>query len=107
MTPKTRITAAVTAHREGLVARASLLSLSRAKSHAAAHGYEVETIVVLDQADALTTEVVEEWCKSETGIQIVQVDNGDPGLSRNDAVTRASGRWIAFLTRTIFGVRRG
>jgi glycosyltransferase involved in cell wall biosynthesis len=97
MTPKTRITAAVTAHREGLVARASLLSLSRAKSHAEAHGYEVETIVVLDQADALTTEVVEEWCKSETGIQIVQVDNGDPGLSRNDAVTRASGEWVAFL----------
>jgi glycosyltransferase involved in cell wall biosynthesis len=95
--PKARITAAVTAHREGLIARPSLLSLTRAKSHAEANGYEVETVVVLDQADALTTEVVQEWCYGETRIDIVQVDNGDPGLSRNDAVARASGEWIAFL----------
>jgi hypothetical protein len=95
--PKARITAAVTAHREGLVARGSLLSLTRAKSHAEAHGYEVETMIVLDRADALTAEVVEEWCNGDTGIQIVHVDNADPGLSRNDAVARASGEWIAFL----------
>jgi glycosyltransferase involved in cell wall biosynthesis len=95
--PKARITAAVTAHREGLIARPSLLSLSRAKSHAEAHGYEVETIVVLDRGDALTAEVIEEWCKSETGVEVIHVDHGDPGLSRNDAVTRASGEWIAFL----------
>jgi glycosyltransferase involved in cell wall biosynthesis len=95
--PKARITVAVTAHREGLVAHPSLLSLSRAKSHAEGHGYEVETIVVLDQADAVTAEVVEEWRRGETGIEIVHVDNADPGLSRNDAVARASGEWIAFL----------
>ena len=95
--PKARITAAVTAHREGLIARASLLSLTAAKAHAEAHGYEVETIIVLDQADALTAEVVEEWCKGESGTEIIQVDNADPGLSRNDAVTRASGEWVAFL----------
>lgn len=94
---KARVTAVVTAHREGLIAHPSLLSLSRAKSHAEDRGYDVETIIVLDRADGLTAEVVEEWCKTETGIQIIPVDNGDPGLSRNAAVTRASGEWIAFL----------
>ena len=95
--PTTRITAAVTAQREGLTAHPSLLSLTRAKSHAEAHGYEVETIVVLDQADALTTEIVEQWCAAERGSEIIRVDHGDPGLSRNEAVRRASGEWIAFL----------
>jgi glycosyltransferase involved in cell wall biosynthesis len=93
--PSVDITAVVNAHREGLIIHSSLMSVSRAKAHAEKSGFKVEIIVVLDRADALTTRMVENW--REKSVQIIRVDNGDLGKSRNDAIDKASGDWIAFL----------
>ena len=89
------ITAVVNAHREGLIIHSSLMSVSRAKVHAEKSGFRVEIIVVLDRADTLTAKMAENW--REKSVQIIRVDNGDLGQSRNNAIDKASGEWIAFL----------
>ena len=58
------VTIVVNAHREGLIARPSLLSVSRAKAHAMQQGLNVEAIVVLDRADSLTLGIVKKWAES-------------------------------------------
>jgi glycosyltransferase involved in cell wall biosynthesis len=85
----------VNAHREGLIAQSSLVSISRAKAHAQHHGLNIEAIVVLDRADSLTKHIVEQW--NEFNVRILYVDHGDLGLSRNDGVLAAAGKWIAFI----------
>jgi len=91
------LTVVVNAHREGIIAHASLLSASRAKKHAESNGYNVDFLVVLDRPDSLTQEIVEEWAKAEGEVRIISVDYGDLGQSRNKAVSESSGEWIAFL----------
>jgi glycosyltransferase involved in cell wall biosynthesis len=95
MTSNIDVTVVANAHREGLIARPSLLSISRAKVHARQHGFNIEVIVVLDRADSLTRRIVEQW--EESDVRILSVDHGDLGLSRNDAVTVAAGDCVAFI----------
>lgn len=89
------ITAVVNAHREGLLANASLASLARAKSCAESQGLSVEALAVLDNADALTTAVFDNFHGAE--LRILHVNCGDLGKARNEGVLAASGEWIAFL----------
>src|ERR1700729_3419142 len=95
MTIRMDVTVIANAHREGLIARSSLLSISRAMAHARNHGFNIEAIVVLDRADSLTKHVVEQW--EESNARIFCVDHGDLGLSRNDGIIAAAGEWIAFI----------
>ncbi len=91
------ITAVITAHDEGLLARASLLSLRESVRQARAIGLSVEIVVILDRADSLTRAVFCDFSRNRETLQIYSVDFGDPGLARNFAAENARGEWIAFL----------
>lgn len=89
------ISVIINAHCEGLLAVASLRSLAQAKIIAEQKGLNVETIAVLDRCDELTAEVFEE--RTYLNCEILRVDNGDLGISRNNGANYARGEWIAFL----------
>lgn len=89
------ISVIINAHREGLLAVASLRSLAQAKMIAEQQGLSVETIAVLDRCDEITADVFEE--RTYLDCEILRVDNGDLGRSRNNGVTHTRGEWIAFL----------
>jgi len=89
------ITVIMTGHREGLLADASCGSVELAKAAAEKAGITVEVLVVLDRADAVTTEFFH--YRVPVGWRLVPVNFGDLGHSRNEGVRLATGRWIAFL----------
>lgn len=89
------ITAILNAHREGMLAKPSLQSLSRSIADAETAAISVETIIVLDRADQLTREVVHQHAGPEA--KIIETSFGDPGKARNRAVEEAKGRYLAFL----------
>lgn len=91
------ISCIVNAHREGLLAHASLLSLKQAVNHARDHGAQVEAIAVLDRPDPLTLEVFENFSRDHLPLKLVKVDFGDLGRARNAGVANVEGEWIAFL----------
>jgi glycosyltransferase involved in cell wall biosynthesis len=91
------ITAIVNAHREGLLAYPTLLSLRQAVEHAEDRGLCVELLFVLDRADYATTEVFKANAVGAKRTRIVMVDHGDLGLSRNSGALAAQGEWLAFL----------
>jgi glycosyltransferase involved in cell wall biosynthesis len=91
------ITAIVNAHREGLLAHPTLLSLRQAVAHAEDRGLRVELLFVLDRADHATTEVFKANAVGAKRTRIVTVDHGDLGRSRNSGVLAAQGEWLAFL----------
>jgi len=90
------ITAVINGHNEGLLAYPSLKSLDESVRQAEQRGIKVQIIAVLDRPDKLTIEVVESYARG-LPIQIITVDYGDLGLSRNVAVNASKGKWIAFL----------
>ncbi len=89
------ITAILTAHREGLLAKPSLESLKRCVAHAEHAGFSTETIAILDRPDSVTRALIRQYAPN--GIESVEVDFGDPGMARNHAIDIANGRYAAFL----------
>jgi glycosyltransferase involved in cell wall biosynthesis len=89
------ITVVANAHREGLLATGSIKSIAQAKRVASECGLTVEIVAVLDRPDDTTREIFYELGRQ--GARLVEVDYGDPGLSRNHGVREASGEWIAFI----------
>ncbi|MBM3095499.1 glycosyltransferase [Ensifer sp. T173] len=92
---RTAITAILNAHREGLLARASLQSLKRNADLARETGFSVEIIAVLDRGDQHTLDVIEQ--NMDENSRLFATDYGDPGKARNFAVSEAHGDYIAFL----------
>lgn len=92
MTPT--ISAVITFHNEGLMAKATLLSVERAKARGEAAGLRVEIVAALDNADEQTLQ-----CVSSHGAvdQLVTTSFGDPGLARNRGIEASRGEWIALL----------
>lgn len=89
------VTAVINGHREGLLAGPSILSFIEAVDHARAAGLEVETLIILDRPDALTTAIFSE---NPVGPRdIVFTEYGDLGLARNRAVEEATGEFVGFL----------
>jgi hypothetical protein len=78
-----------------MLAKPSLESLKRAVAHAEQTGLQVETIAVLDRADALTREVVK--ANGPDDLRLEDVDFGDPGMARNHGAAMAQGHYVAFL----------
>jgi glycosyltransferase involved in cell wall biosynthesis len=95
--PSFDVTAIINAHREGLLAQPSLRSLSEAVKKAEDAGLTVEIVSVLDRPDPTTREVFERFANEQRNIRLMDVDHGDPGLSRNSGVSAAQGAWIALL----------
>ena len=89
------ITAIINLHREGILAHASILSLAQAKSRAEQNGIRIETLALLDNANEITSEIIENWTLA--GLRTIHVEEGDLGEARNRGVREARGEWIAFL----------
>lgn len=89
------VTAILNAHQEGLLARASLLSLKRSAEFAQTAGFSVEIIIVLDRGDEHTLDVIKQHMEASS--RLLVTDYGDPGKARNFAVSEARGDYIAFL----------
>lgn len=95
MIPIYQISVIVTAHHEGRLAHRTMKSVFNAMKHAENNDVVTEVIVVLDKPDKKTTDYFAKYWSSK--INVVTVDYGDPGLSRNYGVSIASGKFIALL----------
>ena len=91
------VTVIVNAHREGLIATATLKSVELAMTAALSHNVRAELLVVLDRPDQETRDVISAWSVTDADARLLEVDVGDPGLARNAGVNISRGRWIAFL----------
>jgi glycosyltransferase involved in cell wall biosynthesis len=87
------ITAVLNVHREGNLARGSLLSLAMARQAAAAAGLSVEVLAIADCSDRATLDLL----AGAEGVQVVETDVDDLGMARNVGVATAAGRYLAFL----------
>lgn len=89
------LTVVVNAHREGRYLGAALRSAFQALAEAGLNESNSQVVVVLDRADADTINVAE--ALRFPGMDLLSVDNGDLGASRNDGVKTASGEVVALL----------
>ena len=91
------ISVIVTLHREGILAHASLISICQSISSARSSGVMVELIIVLDNADAKTTEIVEGHPRLDGDFRILHVTNGDLALSRHSGIAVSRGAYISLV----------
>lgn len=89
------ITAILSGHREGRLAVATLRSFNASIAAAREADFSVEPMHVLDRPDELTRDIFTAYATE--GTVRVEVNYGDQGLARNDAVARSAGRYIAML----------
>lgn len=83
-------------HREGALLRRSLLSLRDAVNEAREAGISTELVVTLDRADELTREALRGFdLTAFDACQVLDVNNGSLGLSRNNGINAARGRYVA------------
>jgi glycosyltransferase involved in cell wall biosynthesis len=92
----TDISLVLNVHRGAKYLRRALRSLQQAVSYALTYGITTELIVVLDRTDAQTKSVLYGFGLAQYSwkFEIIEVDNGSLGMSRNDGVARAKGKWI-------------
>ena len=89
------ITVVITGHREGIIAGPSIRSALIAMEAARQQGIEAELLVTLDRTDEVTRSI---FSKALGGtVNILELDEGDPGQARNRAVEAASGTFVTFL----------
>ena len=87
----------VSGHREGRMAVTSLRSMEAAVAAARHAGLVVQTVLVLDRPDDLTRRLFQAHADAHSGTLQVEVDAGDQGIARNEAIGRSDGRRIAML----------
>ncbi|MDM0017557.1 glycosyltransferase family 2 protein [Variovorax saccharolyticus] len=91
------ISVIVNGHREGLLLLPSLRSAAESISQARKWGLRCEMIVALDRPDELTSQMSVNAGRLEASARQIDVDLGDLGESRNAAVQKARGKYVAFL----------
>jgi len=89
------VTLILTAHREGLLTGVTARSLVAARRRAEAEGITCETLVILDNADAITADTLAEALGGRARFE--RVNTGDPSAARNHGTALAEGRFAAFL----------
>lgn len=97
MAKRVDVTVIVNAHKEGLIASATLKSAQLSVAAALTQGVQAELLIVLDRPDQNTRDLVASWLKSDARMRSLDVDVGDLGLARNAGVQISRGKWIAFL----------
>ncbi|EIZ81458.1 glycosyltransferase [Methylobacterium sp. GXF4] len=90
-----KITAGIVFHREGYFAVPALKSLKCMIDYARSNGLEIETIAVLDRFDNITKHIVQN-CEVAFD-DIIEVEFGDLGMSRNAIIDRATGNFVTFF----------
>jgi glycosyltransferase involved in cell wall biosynthesis len=91
------ISVVVNGHREGLVLLPSLRCAAESIALAEHWGVRCEMIVMLDRPDGLTSQVARSAGVLVPTATVIEVDHGDLGESRNAAVRKARGKYVAFL----------
>ncbi|MFK4115542.1 glycosyltransferase [Microbacterium sp. NPDC006705] len=95
------VSVVVPTHAEGRILVSTLRSVAEAASHAASAGLQVELVLVMDRIDAETRRVIEVHATpasvAPAELRLLEVDNGDLGMSRNDGVAAATAPVIAIL----------
>lgn len=82
-------------HREAVFLRRTLLSLDEAVQFAQSKGVRLELVAVLDRTDDATRAVLSSFDLGRyQNVQIIDVDHGSLGLSRNAGIERAHGEYI-------------
>ena len=82
-------------HCEAVFLRRTLLSLDEAVRFAQSKGLRLELVAVLDRTDDATREVLSTLdLGSYQSVQIIDVDYGSLGLSRNAGIERARGDYV-------------
>ena len=94
---KISVTCVITLHREGLLAHTTLCSIAQARVFAESEGLSVNMVIILDNRDAFTENIVRRHPAVRPGDQIEIVHYGEPGLSRNHAIARATGEYIIIM----------
>lgn len=90
------LTVAITAHKEGLLAHKTMLSVLLALKEVISCGYNVEIIIHIDNGSKST----ERYFKRYEGINNISIYRntfGDLGMSRNFAAKKAKGKYVAFI----------
>lgn len=90
------LTVVVTAHNEGLVAHKTMLSVFEGLKELQEAGYTYEIIIHIDNGDENTKKYFSRY-EGNDSIVILKNSFGDLGTSRNCAVSRACGEYVAFL----------
>jgi glycosyltransferase involved in cell wall biosynthesis len=93
------ITVIINCHNENLFAYRAIKSVIRAKNYANANGISIEIIIILDIPNDETLKIVK-CCQADYPSSINNIYNvsfGDLSLSRNYGISKASGKYIAFL----------
>lgn len=91
---KVDITAALTAHAEGVLLGPSLASFEQSIETARQAGLSVEGLIVLDRPNAATRL---QFGGGDSRYRFIETDEGDPGQARNAAVRAARGEFVSFL----------
>ena len=90
----------VTAHGEGIELHATLRNVLAGEKYAHANGISTEIILVVDKPTPATAAYVAETGRqllSGTKHTVLNVENGDPGLSRMSGARAATGRYVALV----------
>lgn len=87
----------VTFHGEKLLAPPTLASIRRMRGVAAQKGITTELVIVMDRACDETRRIVRQQTLDDSAVNILEVDNGDLGLSRNDGLRAARGELICIV----------
>lgn len=90
------LSAIITAHDEGLLAHKTMRSVFAGLKKVEEAGYNYEIIIHVDNGDKVTRDYFERYEKDKK-IKIFENKFGDTGPSRNYAVKKASGKYVAFL----------
>jgi glycosyltransferase involved in cell wall biosynthesis len=97
VTRKVDISLLITFHREGVLAHSTLNSIERCRAMAEAAGHSCEYVLVFDNADQETLDVVGAHRASRHRVTALTVDYRDAGLSRNEGIAAAEGTYVATL----------
>ena len=86
----------VTAHNEGLVIHKTMNSVFAALENVKKAGYTYEIIVHIDNGDEETKQYFDRY-KNRKNFRVFENNFGDTGPSRNFALSKANGEYVAFL----------
>lgn len=84
-------------HQEGLLSTGTISSVEDAVEHARENGITAEVLCVLDGCDDPTREIAQAAVGRNENWEVLIVEEGDLGLSRNAGVRQATGRFVAFI----------
>ena len=85
----------VTAHHEGLIAHKTMQSIERAAAKLEKASLPYEVIISIDRGDKTTVDYFKSY--NNLPVTVYHWDHGDLSSSRNSAIAKAHGKFVAFI----------